>query len=77
MFESKIDCLLYIEMRFLESKSTLPQQKNSTPFRRGNPDFCQNNQKLGGNIGYFERTFIQDFKTMREKIDFLGARERY
>ena len=64
-------------MRFLKSKSTLPQRKSSTPFRRGIPDFRQNNRKSGGNIGYFERTFIQDFKNIREKIHLLGARERH
>ena len=28
-------------------------------------------------IAYFERTFIQDFKNLGEKIHLLGARERY
>ena len=79
MFELKIDYILYIEMRFLESKSTLLQRKNSTPFRRGIPNFHQNNRKLGGNIGYFKGIFIQDFKNIREKntVHLLGTRERY
>ena len=77
LFEPKIDCLLYTEIRFLESKSTLPQRKNSTSFRRGTPDFRQNNRKLGKNIGRFERTFIQDLKNMGEKIHFWDARELY
>ena len=34
LFESKIDCLFHTDIRFLESKSTLPQQKISTQFRR-------------------------------------------
>ena len=72
-FEPKIDCLLYTEIRFLKSKSTLPQQKNSIPFRRGIPDFRQNNRKLGGNIGDFERAFIQDFKNIGEKNTFFGC----
>ena len=62
---------------FKKSKSTLPQQKISTAFRHGNPDFRQSNRKLGENIGYSERTFIQDFKNMGEKKIFLDARERY
>ena len=48
-----------------------PSEKNSTTFRRGIPDFRQNNRKLGGKIGYFERTFMQDFKNIGEKIHFL------
>ena len=56
---------IYTEIWFLES--TLPQRKNSTPFRLGIPDYRLNNRKLGGNIGYFERTFIQDFKNIGEK----------
>ena len=64
---------LYTEIRFLESKSTLPQQKNSTLFRRGIPDFRQNYRKLGGNIGDFKKTFIQDFKNIGEKNTFFGC----
>ena len=60
-------------MRFLKSKSTLPQRKSSTPFRGGIPDFRQTNRKLGGNIGYFERTFVQDFKNIREKNTSFGC----
>ena len=37
LFEPKIDCLLHTEIRFLESKSTLPQRKKSTTFRRESP----------------------------------------
>ena len=70
---SFVYCLLYTELRFLETKSTLPQQKNSTPFRRGIPDFRQNNRKLGVNIGDFERTLIQDLKNIGEKHTFYGC----
>ena len=73
LFEPKIDCLLHTEIKFLESKSTLLQRKNSTPFCRGIPDFRQNNRKLGGNIGVFERTFIQDFKNIGEKNTSFGC----
>ena len=76
-FEPKIDCLLYTKVRYSESKSTLPQRKDSTPFRRGIPHFRQNNRKLGGNIGYYERTFTQDFKNIGEKMHLWGAHERY
>ena len=43
-------------------------------FCRGIPDLRQSNRKLGENIGYFEKTFIQDFKNMK-KIHFwvLGS----
>ena len=72
-FEPKIDGLLHTEVRILDSKSTLSQQKISTPFRRRIPDFRQNNRKSGGNIGYFEKTFIHDFKNIAEKNTSFGC----
>ena len=73
LFEPKIDCLLHTEIRFLESKSTLPQRKKSTTFRRGIPDFRQNNRKLGGNIGDSKSTFIQDSENIGKKNTFFGC----
>ena len=72
-FEPKIDSLLHTEEQILDSKSTLSLQKNSTPFRQRIPDFRQNNRKSGGNIGYFERTFIHYFKNIGEKNTSFGC----
>ena len=56
--------------RFLKSKTTALQRKNSTPLLWGIPDFRQTNRKLGGNIGDSKSTFIQDSENVGKKYIF-------
>ena len=58
-------------------QTVLSSAKNSKQFRRGIPNFRKNNLRFGGNMDYFERTFIQDFKNIGEKIHLLSTRGRY
>ena len=59
------------------NKQSLPQQKIQNSFVGESPISAKNNLRFGGNMDYFERTFIQDFKNIGEKIHLLSTRERY